>query len=179
MRDEGEAAPLLRGRPAGGQQGVGPSSPQQPAGVRQDGQHAGDRSRFVSGRQPSALLSRARSHPLLLLAVGAVGAAVLVIGAGMRSTSEQGVGRGGGDLSLAAAPGSSGIAAAGKEGSGGSGGTAAALDLAGRRDGDAGGVGAVGATDNEGGSGASGGGWRSQAERAQGELRLDTWNVAG
>jgi len=161
MREDGEAAPLLRGRPAGGQQEAGPSSAQQRAGVGEDCDHAGDRSRFVSRRlPPSALLTRARSHPLLLAvaAVAAVAATVLVIGAGMRSTSEQGVGRGGGDMSLAAAPGSSG-ADAREEGR-------AALDLAGRGEG---GVGGGGTGRGGSSSGASSGGWRSQAARAQGK----------
>lgn len=169
MRGEGEAAPLLRGRPEGGQQGVGPS-PQQPAGVRQDSDHAGDRNRFVSRRLPSALLSRARSHPLLL-AVAAVGAAVLVIGAGMRSASEKGVGRGGGDVSLSAAPGSTR-----EEGSGGNAGAAAALDLGGRRDG---GVVVGGIGERGGGRGGSSGGWRSQAERGQGTSQYFMFLVSG
>lgn len=162
MPENGESAPLLRGRPGGGHQSGGALLPRQAGGAHPEADHAGDGSRFVSRRLPAVLLKRARSHGLLL-AVAAVGAAVLVIGAGMRSTSEQGISRGGGDVSLAAAP--AGGSDAARDGGSEAAAAAAALDLVGRRDG--GGV-VVGGTGKGGGSRVPSGGWRSQSERAPG-----------
>lgn len=137
MRGDGEGTPLLRGRAAGGELDGGAAAVQQPAPVE-------GRSRFVPPEQPP-LLSRARSRPLLL-AVAAVGAAVLVIAVGLMSTSGQAGSPQAGGTSLAA----------GEVGVGG-------------RDTEGSGAGA-GAGERGGSSKAAGGGWRSQADRSPGTM---------
>lgn len=157
MREDGEGTPLLRDRAAVGDVHGGGAAVQQPA--QHEGQQDGATSRNASRQQP-AFLSGARSRPLLL-AVAAVGAAVLVIAVGLMSISGQAGSPQGGVTSLAAATprentGSSGDAR---------GHAAEEVFGAGGRDqeGSEAGIG-----EGVGSSTATGGGWRSQPDRVAG-----------
>lgn len=160
MREDGEGTPLLRGRAAGGEVGEGAGDLQKAAEVQQDGRS----SRCVTREQPQpALLSRVRSRPLLL-AVAAVGAAVLVIAVGILSASEQAVSAPVGDTRLAAtAPRQESSGAARDAGR-----SAATSEIgAGERD-----RGRSGAGSHERGTTKeAGGGWRSQPDRSPGMMQ--------
>lgn len=165
MREDGEVTPLLRGRPTAGEAGGGATAVQRPA--LHEGLPDGNNSknRYGSRGEQPAPLSQARWRPLLL-AVAAVGAAVLMVAVGLMSSSGQAASPQVGGASLAAtAPstrqessrgsGRAGADAAAEEGE------AVGAGIGGR---DAG----VGERESESGR-APGGGWRAQADRLTGD----------
>eukprot|EP00903_Cladosiphon_okamuranus_P014415 g13381.t1 len=167
MPEDSEATPLLRGRATvGDAHGAVASVPQR------EGQQEGARGRYA-WRHQAALLSRARSRPLLV-AVVAVGAAVLVIAVGLLSTSGQaGIPHDGGASLAAAAPRGS------SRGSGQVAGGQGAEDVVRERAAERGRDGSEDKAKAQAGPGkrvssstVAGGGWRSQPERAAGSTAV-------